>query len=168
MVDIEDLVEAVVDIEDVVEEIAEPEELLEDFVDNPLLIAFALVAAAAALVTVLLVTATLLFLLFAVGPVAVVASLAIVGVLLTILAVTGFVYLRTDIPSDVRQKIEAARERSDDTRKRGASMSEQEAIDELKTQYAEGALTESELERALEDVLTSNEPERVVERSREL
>lgn len=166
MADVEDLVEAVVDIEDIVEEVAEPDELLEDFVETPLLIVFALVAAVAAIVTVLLVTATLLFLLFAVGPVAVVASLAVVGILLTILAVAGFVYFRTDIPSDVQQRIEAAREHSDTTRQQDASMSEQEAIDELKTLYAEGELTESELERALDDVLTSNDPEQVVERNR--
>jgi hypothetical protein len=166
MVDLEDFVEAVVDIEDIVEELADPEEFLEDFVESPLLVVFALGAAAAALITVLLVIATLLFLLFAVGPVAVLASLAIVGILLTILAVSGFVYFQTDIPSHVQRKIDTARERSDSTRKQGGSMSEQEAIDELKAQYAQGELTESELERALEEVLTSETPERVVERSR--
>ena len=166
MVDVEDFVEALVDIEDIVEEIADPEELLEDFVEAPLLIVLALGAAIAAIVTALLVVATLVFLLFAVGPVVVVASLAIVGVFLTTFAVAGFVYFRTDVPSDVQRMIEAARGRSDETRKEGASMSEQEAIDELKARYAEGELTESELELALEDVLTSDDPGRVLERSR--
>jgi hypothetical protein len=82
------------------------------------------------------------------------------------LTVAGFVYLRPDIPSSVRRKIEAARERSDDTRRDGASMSEQEAIDEQKTQYVEGTLTEPELERALDDVLSSNDPGRAVGLSR--
>jgi hypothetical protein len=109
---------------------------------------------------------TLLFVLFAVGPVAVVASLVLVGGLLTMLTVAGFVYLRPEIPASVRRKIDAARERSDSTRRDGASMSEQEAIDELKRQYVEGTLTEPELERALDDVLRSNDPARVVELSR--
>jgi hypothetical protein len=164
-VDLEDLVEAVVDIEDIVEEIAEPDELLEDFLEQPLLIALALGAAVAAVLTVLLVLATLLVLLFAVGPVAVLASLAVVGLLVTTLTVAGFVYFRTDVPAEVQRMIDAARDRSDETPHEGASMSEREAIDELKTQYAAGELTELELERALEDVLTSDDPGRVVERS---
>jgi len=165
MVDLEDFVEAVVDIEDIVEELAEPAELLEDFVETPLLVVLALGAAAAAVLTVLFLLLTLLLLVFTVGPVAVVASLAVVGSVLTILAVAGFVYFRTDIPADVRQKIKAARERSDSARQEGASMSEKEAIDELKSQYVQGKLTEPELERALDDVLTSNDPGRIVERS---
>jgi hypothetical protein len=166
MVDLEDVVEAVVDIEDIVEEIAEPAELVEDFLEAPLLIVFALGAAVAAVLTLLLVLLTLLFVLFAIGPVAVVATLVVVGGLSTMLAVAGFVYLRPDIPSSVRRKIDAARERSDATRREGASMSEQEAIDELKRQYVAGTLTEPELERALDDVLTSDDPGRVVEANR--
>ncbi|WP_142861186.1 hypothetical protein [Salinigranum halophilum] len=166
MVDLEDFVEAVVDIEDIVEELTEPAALLEDFVEAPLLIVFALGAAVAAVLTLVLMLMTLLFVLFAVGPVAVVASLVLVGGLLTMLTVAGFVYLRPEIPASVRRKIDAARERSDSTRRDGASMSEQEAIDELKRQYVEGTLTEPELERALDDVLRSNDPARVVELSR--
>jgi hypothetical protein len=166
MVDLEDLVEAVVDIEDIAEEVLEPAELLEDFVETPLLVAFALGAVVAAVLTVLFVLLTLLFLLFAIGPVAVAASLVIVGGLLTMLTVAGFVYFRPEIPSSVRRKIEAARERSDETCRDGASMSEQEAIDELKTLYVEGKLTEPELERALDEVLSSSDPGRVVELSR--
>ena len=166
MVDLEDFVEAIVDIEDIVEEVTEPAELLEDFVEAPLLIVFALGAAVAAVLTLVLMLVTLLFVLFAVGPVAVVASLVLVGGLLTGFTVAGFVYLRPEIPASVRRKIDAARERSDSTRRDGASMSEQEAIDELKRQYVEGTLTEPELERALDDVLTSNDPARVVELSR--
>jgi hypothetical protein len=166
MVDLEDFVEAIVDIEDIVEELTEPAALLEDFVEAPLLIVFALGAAVAAVLTLVLMLMTLLFVLFAVGPVAVVASLVLVGGLLTMLTVAGFVYLRPEIPASVRRKIDAARERSDSTRRDGASMSEQEAIDELKRQYVEGTLTEPELERALDDVLRSNDPARVVELSR--
>jgi hypothetical protein len=165
MVDIEDIVEAVVEIEDIVEEIAEPDELVEDFLETPLMIAFALAAGVAAVLTLLLVAVTLLFALFALGPVAVAASLVVVSGLVTLLTVAGFVYFRTEIPADLRRTIEAARARSDGTRREDASMSEAEAIDELKTRYARGRLTEAELERALEDVLTSADPERVLERA---
>ncbi|WP_267639578.1 hypothetical protein [Haloarchaeobius amylolyticus] len=166
MVDLEDLVDAVDDIEDIVEELTDPAEFLEDLVENPLLVVLALGAAAAAVVTVLLVLATLLFLVFAVGPVAVLVTLAVLGLFVTMLAVSGFVYLRTDIPARVQRKIDAAKERSDTSRKEGAAMSEEEAIEELKTQYAEGRLTDAELEDALEAVFTSDTPERVVERNR--
>lgn len=165
MADLEDFVEAVVDIEDIVEEVAEPDDLLEDFIEHPLLIALALGAGVLALVTVLLLAAAVVFLVFAVGPVAVIVSLALVCILLTTLAVAAFVYFRTDIPSDVQRKIEAARQHSTDTPDQDATMSEQEAIEELKRQYAAGDLTDRELERALEEVMTSDDPERVVERS---
>lgn len=166
MVDLEDLVEAVVDIEDIVEELLEPAELLEDLVENPLLVAFALGAAAAAVVTALLVLLTLLLLVFAVGPVVVVGSLAVVALVFTALAVGGFVYFRTDIPADVRRKIAAARERAASTPDRDESTREQEAIDEVKAQYTRGKLTEAELERALDDVLSGGDPERILERNR--
>ena len=166
MADAEDVIEAVLDIEDIVKEAVEPEDLLEDFVENPLLIVFALVAAVTALFTLLLMATAVIFLVFAVGPVAVVLALALVDLILSGLAVAGFVYFRTDIPSDIQQKIETARQRSADTPKRDATMSEQEAIDELKTQYARGELADRELERALEGVMTSDDPERVIERSR--
>lgn len=166
MDDLEDIVEAVVDIEDIVEEIAEPDELIEDFVESPLLIALALAAALGAVLTVLLIAATLLFVLFAVGPVVVVGFLAVVFLFVTLLAVGGFVYFRTDIPSDVQRKLETALEGADDTPQANAKMTEQEAIEALKQQYANGDLDGYELEQALEDVLTSDQPERVVERAR--
>mgnify|MGYP006280286799 FL=1 len=165
MDDLEDIVEAVVDIEDIVEEVAEPAELIEDFVESPLLIALALGAVLAAAVTVLLVLATILFVLFA-GPVLVVGFLAMVFLFFTLLAVGGFIYFRTDIPSDVQRKIDSALERSDNTPRENSEMTEQEAIERLKTQYANDELDDYELERALEDVLTSDRPERVVERTR--
>ena len=165
MDDLDDVVEAIVDIEDIVEEVAEPAELIEDFIESPLLIALALGAVLAAVVSVLLVVATILFLLFA-GPVLVVGVLAMVFILLTLLALGGFIYFRTDIPADVQRKIDRAFERSDDTPRADAEMTEQAAIEELKTQYATGEIDEYELERALEDVLTSDRPERVVERAR--
>jgi hypothetical protein len=166
MVDLEDFVEALGDIEDIVEELADPAELVEDFLETPLLVVLAFGAAIAAVVTVLLLLLTLLLLLLAVGPVAVLASLVVVGVVLTTLAVGGFLYVRTDIPADVRRRIDAARERAASTPRDGATMSEQAAIEELKAQYAAGKLTELELEQALDDVLTGSEPERVLERTR--
>ena len=165
MDDLDDVVEAIVDIEGIVEEVGEPAELIEDFIESPLLIALALGAVLAAVVSVLLVVATILFLLFA-GPVLVVGVLAMVFILLTLLALGGFIYFRTDIPADVQRKIDSAFERSDDTPRADAEMTEQAAIEELKTQYATGEIDEYELERALEDVLTSDRPERVVERAR--
>lgn len=165
MDDLEDVVEAVVDIEDIVEEVADPEELLEDFVESPLLIGLALSAVLAAVITVLLVIVTLLFVLFA-GPVFVVGALAMGCLFMTALAVGGFIYFRTDIPSDLQQRVDNALEQSDDTPPDDAEMSEQEAIEELKTQYASGELDDYELEQALDDVLTSDQPERVVERHR--
>jgi ABC-type phosphate/phosphonate transport system substrate-binding protein len=84
-----------------------------------------------------------------------------VVLLVTGLALGGFLYVRTDIPSDVQEKITAALERADDTPKDG-SMSEEEAIAELKDQYASGNIDDHELDQALEDALMSDRPEQVV------
>ena len=45
-------------------------------------------------------------------------------------------------------------------------MTEEEAIAELKTAYAEGDIADHELDGALDDALTSEHPERVVDRYR--
>ena len=46
------------------------------------------------------------------------------------------------------------------------SMTEQEAVTELKSEYAEGNIDDEEFDRALDDALTSERPEQVLERYR--
>lgn len=164
MADIDDLVEAIVDIEDVVEEIADPEELVEDLIENPFVILFGLVAGFAGLLTLLLVAVTITAVLLSIGPVAILVGLTVVMTLVLLVAVGAFLYVRTDIPSNVQQKIDSALARADDTPHEGEETTEQEAIDELKELYAAGELRDHELDQALDDVLTSEDPEHVVER----
>lgn len=164
MTDIEDLVEAVFDIEDIVEELADPEDLFEDFAANPLMVVFAFVAAVAGIFALFLFLITAVVLVFAFGSIWLFVALAVVSVLVMTVAIGAFLYVRTDIPSDVYRKITEARERADDTPKGDGSMTEQEAVDELKDQYARGNLNDYELDQALDDALTSENPEDVVER----
>lgn len=164
MDDLDDVAEAIVDIEDIVEEIADPEELLDDLLDDPLVILFGLVAGFAALIAALLLLLTVALLVLAIGPVEVVALLTVLCFLAMGLAIGGFLYVRTDIPSDVQRKIDAALERADETPKQNGSMTEEEAITELKNQYANGEIDDHELDQALEDALTSDQPEKVVSR----
>jgi len=164
MDDIDDIVEGVFDIEEIAEEVADPEDLIEDFVEDPLTILVALVAAGAALFTLLMVLVTIVFLAFEFGLLLVVVGLAVLGLLATVLAVAAFLYLRRGIPHEVRREISEARRRADDGHPRDGSMTEQEAIDELKEQYAEGELSDRELETALEAAITSDRPEAVVAR----
>lgn len=163
MDDLDDIAEAIFDIEDIVEEVVEPEEFLEDFVENPLLVIFAIVAGFAAILTVLLLLFTVALLVLAVGPVGILVLLTVLNLLLLGLAIAGFLYVRTDIPSDVQQKINDALREADDTPKKEGSMTEEEAVTELKEEYARGNLDDHELEQALEDALTSERPEEVVE-----
>lgn len=164
MTDAEDLVEAVFDIEDIIEEVADPEDLIEDFITNPLMVLFAFIAALAGIFLLVLFVVTLVLLVLAFGPVKVLALLMVVSFVVCVGSVMAFLYVRTDIPSDVYQKINNALEQADDSPEKEGPMSEKEAIEKLKEQYAAGDLDDYELEQALDDALTSESPERVVER----
>lgn len=164
MDDLDDVFEAFDEIEEIAEELAEPDELLEDFAVNPLAIVAGLVAAFVGLVTLLLLLLTLVLFAFAFGFVWVVAVLTFLGFLATILAVGAFLSVRSDIPSDVRHQIGEALRQADDTPAEDAGMTEQEAITELKDMYADGEINEHELERGLDDIFTSDQPETVIER----
>jgi len=164
MTDVEDLVEAVFDIEDIVEEVTDPEDLIEDFIANPLMILFAFIAALSAFFLLVLFIITLVLLVLAFGPVEVVVLLMLLNVFLLVGSVAAFLYVRTSIPSDVYDKINTALEQADDSSGQGGPMTEKEAIEELKHQYSVGNLDDYELDRALDDALTSDNPEAVVER----
>lgn len=167
MADIEDLAEAVFDIEDIVEEIADPEDLIEDFIANPLMILFAFIAALAGLFLLVLFLITLVLLVLAFGPVEVLVLLTVLSLVVFVGSVAAFLHVRTDIPSDMYHKINTALEQADDSPQKEGPMSEKEAIEELKNQYARGNLNDYELDQALDDALTSENPGEVVERHTE-
>lgn len=164
MDDIDDIVEGVFDIEEIVEEVADPEELLEDFAEEPLTILVGLVAAGAALFTLLMLLVTVVFFAFEFGLFFLVVGLTVMGLLATVLAIAAFLSVRRGIPRAARREIAEARKAADDNHSEDGSMTEQEAIDELKEQYAEGELSDRELEAALEAAITSDRPEEVVAR----
>jgi hypothetical protein len=164
MDDIEEIVEAIDDIEDVVEEVFEPEDLLGDLIENTAMVVIALIAGFAAVLTFLLFFLTVVLALLSVGPVTILAALTFLNFFVVGLAVGAFLYIRTDIPADVRKKLRSAREQADDTPHDDGSMTQQEAVDELKEQYAEGEIEDHELDDALDEALTSEEPEKVVEK----
>jgi len=167
MTDVEDIVEAVFDIEDIVEEIADPEDLIEDVVANPLMVLFAFTAALAGFFLLVLFVVTLVLLGLAFGPVELLAVLLVLSSVVFVGSVAAFLYVRTDIPSDVYRNVNDALEQAEDSPETEGSMTEKEAIEELKDQYASGNLDEYDLEQALDDVLTSDDPGRVVERNAE-
>ena len=164
MADVEDLVEAVFDIEDIVEEIADPEDLIEDIVANPLMVLFAFTAALAGGVLLLLFLLTLVLLVLAFGSVEVLVLLMLLSVVVLIGSIAAFLYVQTDIPSDIYQKLNTALEQADGQPEKGDSMTEKAAIEELKDKYAGGKLNDYELDQALDEVLTSENPGEVVER----
>jgi predicted membrane protein len=159
--DLDDVVEAAVDIEDIAEEVAEPEDLIEDFVESPAVVLVGLFAAGAAVFTLLMLVLAIVA-AFAFGFLWVLVIFALLGLFATIGAIAVFLYVRTDIQSDVRRRIEDAREQADDSPKADARMTEEEAIEELRELYATGEIDDHELDEALEAALTSDDPERVV------
>jgi hypothetical protein len=164
MTDIEDLFEAVFDIENIVEEVADPDDLIADFVANPLMVIFAFTAALASLFLILLFAITLILLVFAIGPIDVLLVLMLLSFVVLVGAIVAFLYVRTDIPAGVYHKINNALEQADDSPEKEGSMTQKEAIKQVKNQYASGALDDYELDQALDDVLTSENPEKVVKR----
>jgi uncharacterized membrane protein YqjE len=164
MDDLEDVVEALDDIEDIAEEVFEPDDLIEDLIEEPATVLVALLAGVAALFAVFLFLITVVLALLAFGPVTLLAVLTLLNVLVVGLAVGAFLYVRTSIPSDVRKKFRSAQKQADDRPHQDDSMSQEEAVDELKERYAAGEIEDHELDEALDDALTSDEPEKVVER----
>lgn len=161
--DIDDVVEAAFDIEDIAEEIADPEDLIEDFVESPAMVVAALVAVAAAVFTLLMfVLAVIAALVF--GFVWVLVIFALLGLFATVGAIAAFLYVRTDIPSDVRRRIEQAEKQADDTPHGRSHMTQEDAVEEIRDLYAEGKIDDHELDEALDDALTSDDPEAVVRR----
>jgi len=157
--DLDDLVDAA----DEIEEVAGPEDLLSDLAESPALVAVALLAAGAAVFTLVMV-ALAVVVAFVFGVLWVVVALALLGLFATIGGVVLFLYLRTDVPDEVSRRIDEARRQADDTPRTSTGMSEQEAVEELGELYATGELDDHELDQALEDALTSEEPARVVRR----
>jgi len=167
MVDLEDVVDAVDDIEDITEDLLEPEELLYDLEIDPVSVGLALIAAVAGLFTLLVGFLLVVALLFRYGVVLVFVGLAVIGLVVTVLSVVGFLVVRSGMPFDVDREVTRARDRADGTRPADGSMSDEEAIEWFKNRYAKGEIDEEELERGLEAVIASDRPERVVDRHRE-
>lgn len=130
------------------------------------MIVFALLAGIAAVVALLMFLLTMVLLVVSVGPLWVVAALTVLSFLTMVLAIGGFLYVRTDVPSDVQRRVDSALDRADETPRKEGAMTEEEAITELKNEYAKGNIGDHELEQALEDALTSDRPENVVDRYR--
>ncbi len=157
----------VLEVADELEEFVELDDVVEDVFDNALAGAAAVAAVIAGLLTLLLVVATVALLVLSVGVFRAVAVLAIVTSLITLAAVGAFLYFRTTIPDHVQSRIDEALARADDTPPGDGTMSEQEAIEAVKEQYADGDLTNRELERRLEAIMESDDPGAVVRRDGE-
>lgn len=164
MDDLDDVLEAVDELEDLVEEVADPEDLVEDALAEPLTVIAALAAAAMAAFGVLALLLTAVLLVFALGLVRAVAAIAVLSIALSLVSFGAFLYLRTDVPDHVQAKIDEALARADQTTHEDASMTDEEAIDVVREQYAEGELDDRELERRLEAIMESEDPGAVVRR----
>ena len=160
MADIDDILE----MEDAFDAL-DPETLVERLASSLLLVVAAVLGA---LLTVVLVVSVVALVALSVGLVAALATLVVLTLLCLLLLILGvgvFLYLRGG-SSGAQERIEEALARADDTPQADGSMTEEEAVTELKSEYAEGNIDDEELDRALDDALTSERPERVVERYR--
>jgi apolipoprotein N-acyltransferase len=150
--------------EDVVDAL-DPGGIVERLVSSLMLVVAALLGVA---LTVVLVVSVVVLVALSAGLVAALATLVILTLLclfLLILGVGVLLYFRGS-SSSAQERIEEALARADDTPQADGSMTEEEAVTELKSEYAEGNIDDEELDRALDDALTSEQPERVVERYR--
>lgn len=153
MDEIGDLFEKLEEIEDIGEEILDPEDLVEDLIEDPVEVLLAVAAIVAGIVTIIVLIILALFLVLTTGPLAILAVFAGMTFFITILAVGLFLYFRTDIPRHMEKKIDRALEEADDNKRKDESMTEEEAINEIKQKYSAGELTENELEEALDEVV---------------
>jgi hypothetical protein len=160
MADIDDLIER----EDAFDAL-NPEGLVERLASSLMLVVAAVLAA---VLTVVLVVSIVALVALSAGLVAALATLVVLTLLCLLLLIAGvgaLLYFRGSSTS-AQERIEEARARADDTPHGDGSMTEEEAVTELKSEYAEGNIDDEELDQALDDALTSERPERVVERHR--
>lgn len=163
MADLDDILEALVDVEEITEELFEPLELLEDIVEEPLKIVSALLVGAGVLVTLLLLLVTLLVVLFfRTGLVFVLLGLTVLAGLLTALVVAVFLSVRTDVPHRVQRKINRIRSSESPQSPQSGGMTEEEAIDRLRDEYAEQHITIEQFEAGLEEIMAREDPKTVV------
>ena len=134
-------------IENIVEEVADPDDLIADFVANPLMVIFAFTAALASLFLILLFAITLILLVLAIGPIDVLLVLMLLSFVVLVGAIVAFLYVRTDIPAGVYHKINNAFEQADDSSEKEGSMTQEEAIKQVKTSMLRGHLTTTNLIR---------------------
>jgi len=147
--------------EDIVDAL-DPGGIVERLVSSLMLVVAALLGVA---LTVVLVVSAVVLVALSAGLVAALATLVVLTLLclfLLILGVGVLLSLRSG-SSGAQERVLA---RADDTPQADGSMTEEEAVTELKSEYAEGNIDDEELDRALDDALTSERPERVVERYR--
>lgn len=167
MVDLDDLEDIVDDPEDIVEDFIEFDDILETALSSPGTIIAAIIGVVS--FGILLLGLLLTFLGLIVG---LEIATVIIGIItaLSFVAMLGafglLLHIHTSIPNDVQSMVQDARQRADSEPHGTESMSEEQAIEELKTQYAEGDLTQRELEQRIDDVFETDDPERVVERER--
>jgi apolipoprotein N-acyltransferase len=150
--------------EDIVDAL-DPGGIVERLVSSLMLVVAALLGVA---LTVVLVVSAVVLVALSAGLVAALATLVVLTLLclfLLILGVGVLLSLRSG-SSGAQERVEEALARADDTPQADGSMTEEEAVTELKSEYAEGNIDDEELDRALDDALTSEQPERVVERYR--
>ncbi|ERH10133.1 MAG: hypothetical protein J07HX64_01903 [halophilic archaeon J07HX64] len=143
----------------------DPGELIGRLVSSLMLVVAAVLAA---VLTVVLVVLTVALVALSAGLVAALitlVTLTLVCLLLLIVGVGALLYRRSS-PTSTQERIDEALARADDTPHGDGSMTEEEAVTELKSEYAEGNIDDDELDQALDDALTSERPERVVERHR--
>lgn len=162
MTDLDDILEGIFDIEDIAEEIFEPDELIEDFLERPKRMASALLAIIATIFTIIFLLITVVLILLATGPIIALALTGLLTLIGAVLCVAIFLHLRTDIPSDVRKRIEDAMNKAEDERSQYEDMSEKKAVENLKSKYVNGEISEEELDKALDETLGNNDPKQVV------
>lgn len=163
MDDLEDVFEVFDDVEDVVEDFADPEDLVEDLVENTLLVVGVVVAVVAAGVFLLGLLFIAAAFLLAGGIVPVLVVLVVLALVAGVAGLGAVVYAHTSVSKDARRKIDDALERADDgDHEDDGGLTEQEAIERLREQYASDDITHEELERRIEAVFEADDPERVV------
>jgi ABC-type multidrug transport system fused ATPase/permease subunit len=169
MVDLDDIIEeafedsfeGLFEIEDIVEEIFDPEELIEDLVENTIKVILAIVASIALVITLILVLIGSLLLLLTGSFAEVIILISFVTLLVTVFSVVGFLYVRTDLPDHIEKKVNNALEEAD-SEPDSTGMTQEDAIDELKHKYVNDEIDEYELDRAIDDVLNSNDNKEVL------
>ena len=82
--------------------------------------------------------------------------LSFITIIITLFSFIAFLYVRTNLPDHIENKINRAIEEAENQENDTNNITQEEAINKLKQRYIDGEITDEELDKSIDDVLNND------------